>query len=215
MNELKELIDFHKKDFEHFEYYYLLIEKIENNLIKQPDITIECCKSLIEGISKTILLSLDESLNEQYILKNYNLQKIIKECKSKLSENNFNFEIEFLNGFDHNIKLIGEIRTKRGDIAHGKSSPKEEESTFIFAKFIKNFTNSYLVYILESYYEIESLYKLKYYDYPNFNDILDEEIELGGKLRYSLALFQQDPIEYNTRLEKFLQLIAEIDEETE
>lgn len=204
MEELKNIIDKHNNNFTHFEYYYLLIDNIEVNLQTNPDIAIECCKALIEGICSTILLSLDKSLTQENILKNYNLQKIFKEYKEKLADYDSSFEIEFINGFNHSVKLIGEIRTKRGDISHGKKTPKEFNSSIGFARLIVNLTSSLLVYSLEHFFNITFLKELKYDDNEEFNNFLDEDNQLPGKVKYSLALFEQYPEDYVIQLKQYL-----------
>jgi len=61
LDSLKELIVKNKEKFPQFEYYIPIIEKAERNQEEYPDITIECCNSLIQGISKTIIFSLVSS----------------------------------------------------------------------------------------------------------------------------------------------------------
>ena len=202
MNQLKNIIEKHSNNFGHFEYYYLLIEKVEKNLQKNPDIAIECCKSLIEGICTTILVSLDNSLTQSKILKDYNLQKIFKEFKEKLAEYNEDFELNFVNGFNHSVKLIGEIRTKRGDVAHGKKAPKEQISSVEFASFISKLTSSLLVYSLEHFFTIEILQTIQYEDNPDFNDMLDESMP-HSLIIYSKALYEQDNDSYLEQLKTF------------
>lgn len=58
MDSLKELIIKNKEKFPEFEYYIPIIEKAETNQEEHPDIAIECCNSLVQGISKTIIFSL-------------------------------------------------------------------------------------------------------------------------------------------------------------
>lgn len=57
MDSLKELIINNREQFPEFEYYVPIIEKAQQNQIEHPDIAIECCYSLIQGISKTIIFS--------------------------------------------------------------------------------------------------------------------------------------------------------------
>lgn len=203
MNELKSIIERNSEKFGQFEYYYLLIDKAEKNLHENPDISIECSKALIEGICTTILVSLDETLNQENILKRYNLQKIFKEYKEKLADYNQDFELEFVNGFNHSVKLIGEIRTKRGDVAHGKKVPKEISSSKEFASFIMNLTSSLLVYSLEHFFKIEFLEEIVYEKNEEFNNEIDELHQLPGKTKYSLALFEQYPQDYKAQLLEF------------
>ena len=50
-----ELIIENADHYPEFRYYIPLIKKAERNLENQPDICIEICKSLFEGVSKSIL----------------------------------------------------------------------------------------------------------------------------------------------------------------
>lgn len=58
MDSLKELIVRNKENFPEFEYYIPIIETAKKNQEEHPDIAIECCNSLFQGISKTIIFSL-------------------------------------------------------------------------------------------------------------------------------------------------------------
>ncbi len=212
MKLVKEIIDTNSKKFGEFSYYELLIDKVESNLQKNPDIAIEASKALIEGISKTILISLDNTLNEND-LKEYNLPKLFKDTLLKISEYDETFEIEFISSFRHTVKLIGEIRTHRGDIAHGKPVPKILVSSLEIATFIVGTTSSIIVYMLEHFFSLEIQYdeNISYIDNKKFNLMLDETVPLGF-IKYSNALYSQDYNSYTEQLKEFNDSVSEVDE---
>ena len=63
MQTLIELIKYHAITDSEFRCYIPIIEKAERNEVIHPDITIECCASLLQGISKTIVYSFDKLCN--------------------------------------------------------------------------------------------------------------------------------------------------------
>lgn len=204
MEEIKNIINDNSDKFEHFSYYMLLIDKIEKNLNSVPDIAIESCKSLIEGICKTILISLDNTISESDISgERYPFVRLYKVSMDKLAEVSDEFEVEFVRGFNNNIRILGEIRTKRGDICHGKMAPKELCSSQKFAFLIQSFTTSLLLYILEYYFNLDfEKGIITYEDNQDFNDKLDDLIVMPS-IKYSKALFEQDIDLYLEQLKEY------------
>jgi len=79
VDSLQELIVRNRNKFPEFEYYLPIIEKAKQNQEDHPDITIECCNSLIQGISKTIIFSsLSSFLKSLNRLHRVDMQKLIK-----------------------------------------------------------------------------------------------------------------------------------------
>lgn len=79
MDSLQDLIVRNRDKFPEFEYYLPIIEKAKQNQEDHPDITIECCNSLIQGISKTIIFSsLSSFLRSLNRLPRVDIQKLIK-----------------------------------------------------------------------------------------------------------------------------------------
>lgn len=215
MESVKDLINENSIYYDNLEYYFSIINHSKKQLHENPDISIESCKSLIEGICKLILSSLDKSYNDSVVSKkdfkdltNVTLKEIAK-YKENIDDNNFISQcLKF-------VGTVGKIRNDRGDISHGKLAPKEENSSPQLAQLIFDMTKAVLTYILNIFFSIPAKQleeNLNYEKYTEFNDMLDEEIELGGKLKYSLALFEQDPISYATRLEEFTEFNGDINE---
>ena len=204
MQQTRDIIIGNKKNHSHFEYYELHINQIEKNKVTHPDVAIETCKSLFEGISKTILLSLDKTLESSDVDK-LDFQPLFKKSMTKLNEYNEFLEGDFVNRASSLIHLLGEIRNKRGDISHGRKSPKEVYSSKDFSKFVVDMTDYLLYYILSHFFAIDIMeYKdINYEDNDEFNKYLDEAFTLDGIVVYSKALYNQDYFAYVEQLKEF------------
>ena len=111
---------------------------------------------------------------------------------------------------------ISLLRNARGDISHGRAVPKRLASHHGLAKASNEVTGSLLSYMLSSYFiakleapkpvepeEPKPDFDLDYKDNPDFNDYLDEENPLPGKMLYSEALFLSYIEEYQIELDAF------------
>ena len=198
----RNIIDKHEDTHEYFEYYKSIIQKIEDNQASNPDISIESCKSLIEGISKSILMRLNKSMTENKV-NDYDAHAIFKECCNYLGHKQ-PLEREFtLQGFNL-VKRIAELRNERGDISHGKLSPKSVLSAKESAHMIMGITDSLVHYLLVHFFKIDfsSQEDIKYEEHEDFNLYLDENYpELD--ISYSMALFEQDPVAYEEQLRDY------------
>lgn len=205
MRQTKEILSDLENKHSDIVYYYSMVEIIETNREINPDISIESCKSLLEGLSKFILKNLDSNYNIISVDK-MDFQPLFKKSLSKISEYNDFMEEDFVVRASSLIHLLGEIRNKRGDISHGKLSPKATISDCLFSNLVIQMTDSIISYILNCFSKIEIRQELQFDDYPEFNDLLDEENTFGN-LKYSKALFDQDIDAYNQELLSYLDLI--------
>ncbi len=185
MNSVRTLIAANNKKHEHFAYYETVIEVIEQNVDTQPDICIESCKSLIEGISKSVLKGLDGSFDQREIDK-LEFHPLFKRALNKLAEYKTEIEIDFINKSASLIHTLGEIRNKRGDISHGKLAPKELFSYAQFSKLVVQMTEGIVFYVLEQYFSIDLSFRkeIAYEENLSFNEYLDLLNPLDG-LSYS------------------------------
>lgn len=186
-----------------FEEYFKIIEIIEEHTFNNPDICIESCKALVEGISKTILINLDNTKTTDNIDKD-DLPKLFKETMRKLSDECEDIEGDFAARFSAIIQVIGEIRNKRSDISHGRMAPKFIFSSSKLASTIVDMTDSMLEYILVHYFSIKfSKHDSLDYDseeLKDYNDWLDESVDFPiKKARYSKLLYENDYDEYESR----------------
>lgn len=197
-NILSSLEDNHKA----LTYYYSILEIIEQNVDKNPDICIESCKSLMEGLSKFILENLDKSY-DRLSLDRLSFQALFKKSISELAKRSQELEEDFINRANSLIHLIGEIRNRRGDISHGRLAPKEEQSETSFSGLVMQMTDAIVFYWLLCFSRINMQIPIKYEDNMDFNLYLDELYPLNG-LSYSKALFDQDKTTYEEELSNFI-----------
>ena len=161
--------------------YLLLISKIENNISENPDITIEACKSLIEGLSKKALnlFSKEYQSNKQLRKSCDNkLPTLVKTAfqeiyQTQLEVDLFDALYSLINDRVKTLKLlekanlsyqrnitktidkIDAVRGNRGDISHGRIYPKRETSSIHFARSIISITDAICSYML---YEVAYLF---------------------------------------------------------
>lgn len=240
MEKVKLLLHQHKHSHSAFGYYHLHIDKIEQNVSINPDIAIETCKSLIEGVSKSILNRLDNTFDEKAETTGRSaksVQKLFTTALNKLSEYSPEFEMPFVQNVGKVINVISDLRTSRGDISHGKSTPKQEESSPEFAQMIIEVTELIMAYTLKHFFHIDTIYgeRLNYFtevDAENLEGDIPKEIELNiryntyldesepdfpiSKVSYSQLLFENDYDEYETRyFDEFLKTLEKEEDSDE
>jgi len=179
------------------EYYDSLLDVAEAYSEEKPDITIETCKSLIEGISKLVIhLSTKEPLHR---LNSWDFQHLFKEALSELEKNSESFDSDLSNRLGSAVHYLGELRNQHGDISHGKASLKEQKNDADFSEMVIGITDSICTYMLR---KLDQLIddELQYDENDEFNNYLDELYPLDGKVRYSKALFEQEPETYKVQL---------------
>lgn len=204
MRSVKELIERYADQNADFLYYIPIIEKAERNEVDHPDITIECCSALFQGISKSIVHRLDPACDKK-ALEIETLPQQVKAAMRCLRENDDAFEDMFVRNCETLARNIGSLRSARGDISHGRAVPKELQSDRSLARLVLNLTEAQLRYILASFFALQPPFddEIAYEANPDFNDFLDEQYDLGGKPLYSLALYQQYREDYLIRLQAY------------
>ncbi|MEM7555722.1 MAG: DUF5615 family PIN-like protein [Cyanobacteria bacterium P01_A01_bin.84] len=113
-------------------------------------------------------------------------------------------------------------------ISHGREVPKLLKSDINLSRLIVEVTESLLRYTLASFFILdlekktqefevievkEQESRIRYEENPEFNDLLDEEYPLDGKLLYSQALYTLYYEDYEIRLQTFLDEQAMLNEE--
>ncbi len=194
------------------EYYHTIVGKIEEHVISNPDIAIESCKALFEGLGKFIILNIDKSISFG-IVDNFKYKRAITKAVELLETKDPEFESDFSKKLLDVLDMIGNIRNDRGDISHGRLSPKPEQSDIHFSNFVMALTDSFASYLLISFSKVSVAKELSYDDYPDFNEKLDNDNQVGLLRSYSKALFDQDPVAYEQELQNYLDTkeTAEID----
>jgi Abortive infection C-terminus len=201
MRTVKELIQRYSSQHKEFEYYVPIIEKAERNEIEHPDITIECCSSLFQGVAKSIVYRLDPTC-DKVTFEDKKLHQQVKAAALLLRANDDVFEDEFVRHYETLARAIGTLRNNRGDISHGRAIPKELQSDRSLSRLVLNMSEALLRYMLASFFALQPPIEddVPYDANPEFNDYLDEENPLEGKPLYSLALYQQYYEDYLIRL---------------
>jgi len=147
--------------------YSVLLAKIENNISINPDISIEACKSLIEGLclKALSLLSHKYNSNKSFRTKCKNDLKTLTvtafdevysnyvESQIHESLSNMVLDISVAKKYkekakrkikEQTVETVGKIsaiRNERGDISHGRNYPKSQESSTNLAKSIDSITD--------------------------------------------------------------------------
>lgn len=217
MKAVRELLDEQMARHADFAYYIPLLEKAERNQTPHPDICIETSKSLLEGVSKTIINRLDAKRTRED-LDGKDLSPLVKDATKLLQANDDQFEVDFTTRCVSLAYALGQLRNARGDISHGKAVPKQFCSSADLARFVMHMTEGLLLYMLKSFYSIHpgAEPEMTYEDNQDFNEYLDDEYPLEGKPLYSLALFEQYREDYEIQLGYYrdeLEELASIDVE--
>ena len=206
----REILEKYTPRYPDFGYYDTIISKIENNLYDNPDITIEACQSLIEGVAKSVLLYLDKTQQHRIIEKgkfmpSYDkaITLLSREYERILTDES-DFEINICKEFRAQIVAIREIRNSRSDISHGRSVPKKFNSSIKLSKTIKGITDNITTYILEHLFilldALPTINIIEYdsEEYKEFNIFLDLQFDAFPieKVGYSKVLYDYEPETY-------------------
>ncbi len=204
MQTLRELIERHSDENSEFRYYIKHIDEAEANEIAHPDITIECCTALFQGVSKTIVNRLAPPEDAKAFADGA-VQMQVRTALKCLAAGDDVIEIDFPRRAESLVQIIAELRNQRGDISHGRAVPKELQSDRGLARLVLNLTEAVIRYMLASYFALqpERTFIPPYEDNEAFNDYLDQDATLPGKLSYSRALHDQYPEDYVIQLKEY------------
>jgi hypothetical protein len=210
-------------EYPSFRYYIRLMKKAEHNMLAQPDICIEICKALIEGVSKSVILDFHPD-TEQKKLNNMDVAPLAKWACQLLRQDNTVIEDELVRRVASVAEFLGVLRNERGDVSHGRQVPKPVQSDDKLAAVIFQISSGVLTYMLDSFFaakrlsraevllattteptppESESspdLEEVAYEGQEDFNIWLDEQYPYEGKLTYSFALYSLYYEDYLIRL---------------
>jgi len=150
-------------NFEDHHVYYNAIDKKVT-----ADNCIETCKSLIEGISKTVLSQIDlkkkevrerfdthelrslDSTFDRMTGKGEDFHVLFRQAILVLANYHPSCQKELMDCFGNKFcQYIGRVRNERGDVAHGRAAPKHDKSTLDLAFMIENITDLITFHMLE------------------------------------------------------------------
>lgn len=226
------LIKAHQSSFPDCGYYLPLLSKARRNASKHPDICIEICKSTLEGISKTIVLGLDPVATKQLADKK-DVGQLVKWAVRLLKTHDDVVEDDFVSRATSLANALGALRNVRSDISHGREVPKPDNSSEEFGKLCMQMTDAIASYMLRAFFQAkmtgESVHsaqsesppvdgdgadpeagfpQIAYEENLGFNDSLDLDNPLPGKLLYSEALHRLYYEEYLIELEEYRDALA-------
>ena len=204
MEKLKNEI--HRIKRHRLDYYHSHLDVVGRYIDEKPDISIETCKAIIEGISKLSLHVLkQEPLSN---LNNQKLSPLVKQALRELQEGRGFSDFDLCNRLATIVEYIGTLRNDHSDISHGRASLKEQLNDADLAEMVVGITDNLCTYMLRRLdYLSESV--VEYEDNPDFNTELDELNPLNGNVLYSRALFDQEQNDYEIQLEEYKLRIEE------
>ena len=186
MEKIEKLIKENLESYPDFEYYLNLIDEAKRFKEIYPDMCVETCNTLIQGIGGKIINEYDEEQYKQLyfeengddkypttiaIIKNcvnnflihQNEKKIVKQSATTvgqhadmIKEANKNRNDSITNVLVNKVKPINEIRNKRGDICHGRIAPKKYITDQDVCEYIFDITSSMLNLIFRRFIEFQS-----------------------------------------------------------
>jgi len=183
------------------EYYQSHFDLVEDYIDEKPDITIETCKALIEGISKLSLHLLNQEPLDSH--NDEKFQVLVKRALTELQKGRGFSDADLCKRLSGVVHYIGEVRNEHCDIGHGRASLKDQVNDADFADLVVGITDSVCTYMLRRL-DILAEKVIEYDDHPEFNAFLDEQYQLPGKILYSKALFNQERETYEIELADFL-----------
>lgn len=186
------------------EYKDIVLDFIASYERKRPDMCVEGCKSLIEGVSKFVSFNLSD---EQNLSKwnNLKVKEKFEHCIELLKLDGY--EDEFIRSNTALVFKLGQIRNERGDISHGQAYPKNSYSDPDFAKFITLWTEGLCYFILERYIlskqseEDGAVYSNEQFE--EFDYYLDNLYPDIKHVSYSKALKEQDALQYELLMDDY------------
>lgn len=190
-----------------FQHYRGHINNIVSNVYLNPTLSIELCKSVTEGICKTILNDKGESIPEKY-------PNLVSTTIAKLDlsyHQDSQHLLELSKRLGSILHYITEIRNEYGSYAsHGQDIEHKQISRDL-ALFVLHSTNAILGFILHFYITTNDYHRserIRYEDNQRINELIDDEYEMEAtyKISYSKALFSQDPAAYRDLVLEFEQI---------
>jgi len=195
MQKLKEEIKRVKRH--RLEYYLSHLEVVEDYIEEKPDISIETCKSIIEGISKLALHVLNQEPASPE--RNEDISPLCKRALKELQKGKGFSDVDLGRRISGILHYLGELRNAHGDISHGRASLQEQVHDADFADFVIGITESLGVYMLR---RLDLLMEpvIEYDANIDFNEWLDQIHIMPNDISYSMALFHQEPETYEILL---------------
>lgn len=187
-----EAISKYQSRIDGLDQYNIIIREIEDNKMMNPDISIDSCKSIIEGLCKKALsLISDDYINKKSIRKDCEkFDKLLAHTFKKVFKESF--EADLLKSFSNiiyaksrtnqllkksfdftkqntinSVNAIVKLRDTRGDISHGRVYPKLTSTSIHLLNSIVSITDSICSFLV-----IEM--SLRYFEKLEFENKVNE-----------------------------------------
>ena len=190
-----------------FSVYEKQISLIEESVESNPDLCVEACKSLIEGICKTILTNkgVDYSKYDKFQV----LVKVTIETMLTESDSYGDALSEIARRISSVAQKISEIRDSAGFASHGQDI-EHVSISYSLALLTSRITDVIGGFIMHFYrtHSDRGTSRLLYQDYKPFNDYYDEQnpIYIGEIfISASEALYSQDVEAYKEALLSYIE----------
>ena len=201
MQDVIEIIRRHSYFLPDWEYYVESAQRASDCLESSPDVAIECCLAIYQGVSKTIVSELDPARYDDKF-KRGNFQNQVSIALRCLEGSGDAFEIEFPRAAINLVQSMAELRKERARVSHGQHVTQHYRSDTDLAQLIHSVSNALIRYMIGSYFSIKAPTVL-YESNDEFNELLDETGEAIGSKRYSELVFEYDFDRYVEELENF------------
>lgn len=206
MGGLKFLINANLDKHKYFDDLFIPIGLLDAKT-STPGIKLDCCKSILEGVLKTMLSRLNLSLSAAQLSKLNSKDAALKLFKVVALQND-DFDADFVNNVIITVQDLSNARNQKGDISHGHVSPKQNASEE-FAQMIIQHTEAICVYLLKHFYLLDLSYQQpEAYDSQekaDFNAYLDDIGKPIGQVAYSNALYQLDYDSYIDEYDRYIE----------
>jgi hypothetical protein len=189
------------------------VDFIERNVTTNPSLCVETCKTLIEGICKTILTNKKVTISNSTTLSwlvHQSLNSTINENEVYRSE-----IVDLCRRIAGVADKLSELRNSAGFASHGMDvlNPRFTETIGFFALRITDTIAGFILTTYNAHREVSIEYRIHYGDCTIFNDYYDDLNPMPFGLSTSLALFQQDFEAYKAAYYEHLNyLVSEAEE---
>ena len=190
------------------------IATIENTIEANPALCIETCKSLIEGICKTVLTNKNISYAEDC-----KFQGLVKQTIEELTVSTQCYKeklCELARRIASVAQTIAEIRNDSGFASHGqdiKTIPVNSTLSLFTCK-ISDVIGGFILHYYKAHNSLHKNSRIHYEDCQGFNEYFDElnPFTVGNlTLSASDALYNQDYEAYKEEYFYYLEIKDEID----
>ena len=189
------------------------VETIENNVSTNPALCIETCKTLIEGICKTILTNKKVTFANDSTL----IWLVQRSISSTINENEVyrSDMVDLCRRIAGVADKINVLRNSAGFASHGMDvlNPRLTETIAFFTLRITDTLAGFVLTCYNANRVVSIEHRIHYEDCSIFNDYYDDLSPMPYGLSTSLALFQQDYEAYKAAYYEYLDYVVSEAEE--